>query len=111
MLEKVNKKKNFWEEPLFWFLVGAGLLGYSGEILRGLGFVVSDQEVASIVGWTVILGIIGLISFFAIKNYKVVLILLAIIVIAGLFFGIVGWFFALPATTIIIVLLILLLLK
>lgn len=111
MLKKINRKRNFWTEPLFWFLIGACLLSYSGEILRRLGFVISEQEVASIAGWTVILAIAGFVFFVAIKNYKVVLMLLAIIVIIGLFFGAVSWFFALPATTIIIILLILLLLK
>src|SRR3989344_7450451 len=111
MAKITDKKKNFWDEPLFHLLVGIGILAYSENILGSLGFTVNDQGIASIIGSIIILGVIGLTFYLAIKSYKIVLALLAIIVVLALIFGMVSWFFALPATTIIIILLILILLK
>lgn len=106
-----TKAKNFWEEPLFYLIIGAGLLGYSGEILSSLGMNISDEETASLVGSVVIFSIGTVILIFFVKNYKAVLGILGVLIILGLIFGLIGWFFALPATTIIIILLILILMK
>jgi hypothetical protein len=86
-------------------------LGYSGEILRSFGVNVSDEEMASYVGSVVIYSIIAAVLIFTLKNYKIVLIILGILIMIGLIFGFIGWFFALPATTIIIILLVLILFK
>lgn len=111
MLEKVNKERNYWQKPLFWYFVALGLLMFIGPLLSGLGFAVNEDMFAPIVGQLIVLGIIGLVLFIFIKNYKLVLIILTIILLIGLLLGILGWFFTLPATTIIIILLILLFLK
>ncbi|SRR6266498_1637197 len=104
-------KKDFWKDPLFYLLIGVILLSSSGEILRSHGVNISDKEINSMVGSTVIFSIAAVILIFAVKNYKFILVILGILVMLGLIFGFIGWFFALPATTIIIILLVLILFK
>jgi hypothetical protein len=106
-----NLVKNFWEEPAFYFIVGAIILTISGNLLRSWGVNISDEEIENIISSAIGYSILAVILFFLIKNYKVVLSLVGVLIIIGLIFGIISWFFALPATTIIIILLILLVFK
>ena len=102
------RNREFYQEPLFWFLVICGLISQTGQILRGFGIAINQQQLNTIVGSTVVYGILGLVGFIIIKNYKLVLTLLGVLVLLGLSMGVVNWFFALPATTIIIILLLIL---
>jgi hypothetical protein len=106
-----NKVKNFWEEPLFYIILVAIFLSSSGNLLRSWGVNISDEEIRNAISSVIGYSIIAVILVAILKNYKVVLIILGVLIIIGLVFGFVGWFFALPATTIIIILLVLILLK
>ena len=111
MKNQDSKAKNFWEDPVFYFIIGGILLIYSGNILRSFGVNISDEEIESTVGAAIIFSFVTAILIFFVKNYKVILSILGILILLGLLFGAISWFFALPATTIIIILLVLILLK
>jgi hypothetical protein len=110
--EKLNdKEKNFWEEPIFYFIVGAILLSSSGYFLRSLGVDISDEGIEEIIGSVVIFSIVTAVLIFGVNNYKFIRSILGILILIGFIFGVIGWLIALPATTIIIILLVLILLK